>query len=231
MYKLKRRKPNDFAPPSLAAHSTAQDSCRTSYLVQAEIFDVDVASESGIEEQIPAGVVIVVVDVYAIAVPFPIAAAIEVVGGYYPVRIVVKDHATRAVVDPPRDEHLLDALIMTVRISAPWPDAVVLGIPASMGVVRIVPALVLAVVVPVVVAANFTFLLTFVLAVVVPVIAVTVVVAVPLRCCDRERSCQSYEQSDGYDLAHKSSLQKLPCRRSHLCPMSVNLPVRLSAVG
>src|SRR5216684_2014030 len=33
-------------------------------LVQAEILDVDIAPEAGVEEQVPAGVMIVVVDIY-----------------------------------------------------------------------------------------------------------------------------------------------------------------------
>jgi hypothetical protein len=48
-------------------------------LVRAEILDVDGASETGIEEQVPAGVMIVVIHIHAVAFPLPIAAAIQVV--------------------------------------------------------------------------------------------------------------------------------------------------------
>jgi hypothetical protein len=44
--------------------------------VEAGIFDVDVAAQAGVEEQIPAWMVIVVVDIDAVAVPFPISAAV-----------------------------------------------------------------------------------------------------------------------------------------------------------
>ena len=95
------------------------------YLLQAEILDVDVASESRIEQQIPAGVVIVVVDVYAIAVPFPIAAVIEVVGGNHPVRIVVQHHAPRPVIDSPRDKLRFHVFVAAMRVRPARPNAVV----------------------------------------------------------------------------------------------------------
>ena len=192
------------------------------YLLQAEILDVDVASESRIEQQIPAGVVIVVVDVYAVAVPCPIAAAIEVVGGHHPVRIVVQHHAPRPVIDSPRDKLRFHVFVAAMRVRPARPHAVVFGIPvAVVGVLRVIPALVFSIVVPII-AAIFVFLLTFVLAIVVPVIAV------PLGCCDRERSCQSHEQSARYDFAHKCFLQKLPCWSVFLRLMPQNLPVRIS---
>jgi hypothetical protein len=192
------------------------------YLLQAEILDVDVASESRIEQQIPAGVVIVVVDVYPIAVPFPIAAVIEVVGGNHPVRIVVQHHTPRPVIDSPRDKLRFHVFVAAMRVRPARPNAVVFGIPvAVVGVLRVIPALVFAIVVPII-AAIFVFLLTFVFAIVVPVIAV------PLGCCDRERSCQSHDQSARYDFAHKCFLQKLPCWSVFLRLMPQNLPVRIS---
>src|SRR2546428_10146741 len=89
---------------------------------------------------------IVVVDIHAIALPFPIAAAIEVVVGNDPIRIVVEHHAARAVIDPTGDKYFSHVVVAAVRIGAPRLDAVVVGIPVGMGVVRIVPALVFAVV-------------------------------------------------------------------------------------
>src|SRR5260370_15884474 len=40
-------------------------------------FDVDVAAQAGVEEQIPARVVVVVVDVNLVTIPLPIAARSE----------------------------------------------------------------------------------------------------------------------------------------------------------
>jgi len=85
---------------------------------------------------------------------------------------------------------------------------------------RVIPALVFSIVVPII-AAILVFLLAFVLAIVVPVIAV------PLACCDRQRSCQSHEQSARYDFAHKCFLQKLRCWSAFLRLMPQNLPVRI----
>ena len=196
--------------------------------MQAEIFHVHVAPQARVEEQVPAGVMIVVVDVYAIAVPFPIATTIEVVGGYHPVRIVVQHHAPRPVIDPPCHKLRSHVIVAAIRIRPARSNAIVVGIPvAVVDVVRVIPALVFPIVVAII--AILVFLLTFVLAIVMPVIAVAAVVAIPLRCCDRERSCESHEQSASYDFAHKSSLQKLRCLPVYLCPIPPNLPVRLSA--
>jgi hypothetical protein len=135
--------------------------------VETEILDVHIAAEAGVEKQVPAGMVIVVVDVYAIAVPFPIAAAIQVVGGNYPVRIVVEHHATRSEVDPPGDKYFAYVLVVAIRIRPPWPNTVVLGIPIGVGVVRIVPAFVVSVVM-----AIAAILSMFVFAFMLPVVVV-----------------------------------------------------------
>src|SRR4029077_13090895 len=98
---------------------------------------------------------IVVVDVDPIAVPFPIAAAIEVVVGNHPIRIVVEDHAASPVIDPARDKYFSYVLVAAVRIGASRLEAFAVGIPVGMWVVRIVPALVFAVIVPVAFVATF----------------------------------------------------------------------------
>src|SRR5260370_37167129 len=126
--------------------------------MHAEIFDVDGASETGIEEQVPAGVMIVIVYIDAVTVPFPIAAAIEVVGGNRPLRIVVEHHAPQAEIDAPRDEYFSHVSIAPVRIKPPRLDAVVVVVPAPVVVAFpvFIPALVLAIVMAVaVVAAIF----------------------------------------------------------------------------
>src|SRR6267143_6616435 len=111
-----------------------------------------VASETSIEEQVPAGVMIVVVHVHAVAVPFPIAAAIEVVGGNHPVRIVIEHDAPSPEIHSPGDEFTSHVSIAPVRIRPPWPDAVVIvvPIPVVIAIRLFVPALVLSVVVAVV---------------------------------------------------------------------------------
>src|SRR5260370_22382409 len=105
-----------------------------------------VASETGIEEQVPAVVMIVVVHVHAVAVPFPIAAAIEVVGGNHPVRIVIEHDAPSPEIHSPGDEFTSHVFVAAVRIRPPGPDTVVVGIPVRVWVVRIVPAFVISVV-------------------------------------------------------------------------------------
>src|SRR6266513_2376162 len=158
-------------------------------LVHAGILDVDVASEASVEEQVPAGVMIVVVDIDAVAVPFPIAAAIEVVRGNHPVRIVIEHDAPSPEIHPPGDEFTSHVFVAAVRIRPPGPDTVVVGIPVRMRVVRIVPA--------------------FVLPVVVAVVPVTMVIAILIWCGHRQRSGQSQEHYARYHFAHKSSLSKV----------------------
>jgi hypothetical protein len=58
---------------------------RAIFLVHAKIFYVHVAAQPRVEQQIPSWMMIVIVNVDAIAIPFPIAAAIQVVGSHYPV--------------------------------------------------------------------------------------------------------------------------------------------------
>src|SRR6266571_1631677 len=115
----------------------------------AKILDVDGASEPRVEQQIPSRVVIVVVHIDAIAFPFPVAAAVEVVIGHNPVRIVKQHHAPGAVIDPPRDEYLSHVPVAAVRIGASGADAIVVGIPLAIvvTVAVLVPALVFTVVV------------------------------------------------------------------------------------
>src|SRR5260370_37383732 len=117
-----------------------------------------VASETGIEEQVPAGVMIVVVHVHAVAVPFPIAAAIEVVGGNHPVRIVIEHDAPSPEIHSPGDEFTSHVFVAAVRIRPPGPDTVVVGIPVRVWVVRIVPAFVISVVMAVAVVAPVVLL-------------------------------------------------------------------------
>src|SRR6266446_2745828 len=127
-------------------------------LSHAGEFDVDVAAQSGVEEQIPARMMVVVVDIDLIAIPLPVAATVEVVRGNYPVRAIVKDDIARAVVDRARDEDLLHMLVMAMRIVAAGRDAIVLIVPTA------------------VIGAGFLFFPAFVLAV---VMTFAVVVFVP----------------------------------------------------
>ncbi len=81
-------------------------------------------------------------------------------------------------------------LVTAVGISAPWLDAVVVGIPIGMGVVGIIPTLVIAIVMAV---AIVVLVLSFVLPVVVTIVPIAVVVAVLGRSGDGKRSRQSHE--------------------------------------
>src|SRR6266513_2222504 len=173
-------------------------------LVHAGILDVDVASEASVEEQVPAGMMIVVVDIDAVAVPFPIAAAIEVVRGNHPVRIVIEHDAPSPEIHPPGDEFTSHVFVAAVRIRPPGPDTVVVGIPVRM----MVPAFVISVVMPIAAIVS-VFVIAFVLPVVVAVVPVTMVIAILIWCGHRHRSGQSQEHYARYHFAHKSSLSKV----------------------
>src|SRR5713101_5751713 len=108
---------------------------------------------------------VVVVDVDLVAIPLPIAAAVEVVGGDYPVGAIVKDHVARAVVDGARDKYFSDMFVAAARIVATGNDAVVLVVPAA------------------IIVAHFLLFLALVLAVVVMIVAVAAVIAILARRC------------------------------------------------
>ena len=112
--------------------------------MRAEIFDVDVAPKAGVEEQIPPGVMIVVVDIDLIAVPSPIAAAVEIVRSYDPIGIVVEDHMTRARIEAANDNDLTNARVTAARMVVANASSIVIPI---VSVVVLVPAFLPAVVV------------------------------------------------------------------------------------
>src|SRR5262249_40859539 len=155
--------------------------------------------QARVEEHIPAGMVIVVVDVDFVPVPSPVAAARDVVIGDDPRRAVVKNDAARVIVNADGD-----IFAANVRITASWIamagfKAGALSVPVPIvRIVGIVPPLVLAVVVPivaVVVVPVTVFLLAFVLAVI-----VAVVVAI-LR--EGSRTLREHHgQSSGKDSEH-----------------------------
>jgi hypothetical protein len=171
----------------LAEHSSAEVFYGLTFLVHAKIFDVDVAPEASVEEQIPAGVMIVVVYIDAVAVPFPIAAAIKVVRGDHPVRIVMEHDAPSPEIHSPGDEFTSNVFVAAVRIRPPGPDTVVVGIPVRVWVVRIVPASVISVVMSIATIVS-VFVIAFVFPVVVAIVPVTIVIAILMRCGDRQRS-------------------------------------------
>lgn len=143
-------------------------------LVDTGVLDVDVAAEASVEEQIPAGVIVVVVDVDLIAVPIPVAAAGSVVSGNDPVGAIEEDEAARANVKGADDVDVSYVLVATVRIGMAWADAGAVVVPAGvMGIVRIVPALMIAVIVAIALVIIAVMLIpALVLAVVVAVVAV-----------------------------------------------------------
>src|ERR1700732_1283073 len=102
-----------------------------SALPHAGEFDVDGAAQPGVEEQVPARVVVVVVDVDLVAVPTPIAAVVEIIGGYHPVGAIVENHVARAVIDGARDEYFPDMLVVAARITAAGEDSIVIILPTA----------------------------------------------------------------------------------------------------
>lgn len=80
--------------------------------MHAKIFDVDVAAEAGVEEQIPTRVMVVVVNVHLIAFPLPIAAAVEIVGSNDPIEIVVEKDVPSAVIKGKLSKPFLAGIIM-----------------------------------------------------------------------------------------------------------------------
>src|SRR5258707_3283294 len=134
---------------------------------------------------------VVVVDVDLVPFPFPIAAAVEVIRGHYPVGIVVQDDAARAVIDSASDEDAAHVLVAAEGISAARTDALVVIVPIAMVLADLVllPPFVLAVVVALVVAVLVP---SFMLAIVVMV--VTAVIAMLIAVLERNSQGQSASQ-------------------------------------
>jgi len=172
--------------------------------VRAEIFDVDVAPKAGVEEQIPPGVMVVVVDIDLIAVPSPIAAAVEIVRSYDPIGIVIQEDVPSAVVNATRDENLSYVLVAAVGICAARADAIVIGIPFAIviAVAMLVPALVLAIVVAIAFIVT-VFVPTFMLSVVMPIVTIAAVVAILRRRGQRQNACQRHENNACKEFAHQ----------------------------
>src|SRR5882762_1235408 len=149
---------------------------------------------------------IVVVHIHPIAFPFPMATAIQVVGGHYPIGIVVEHDTARPVIDAPGDKDFSHMPVPPIRIGASRPDAVVIvvPIPVVVAVPVLVPALVFSVVVAIVIVAPM-LVPAFVLAVIVAVVAVL------SGCPERQTPGHGHKQCPSYDFAHKSSLQRLHC--------------------
>src|SRR5260370_22399304 len=91
---------------------------------------------------------VIVVDVNLVALPLPVAAAVEIIRGYHPVGIVVQHHAARAVIDSTSDEDTAYVLVAAEGIRAARTDALVIIVPIAVVLADLVllPALMLAVV-------------------------------------------------------------------------------------
>src|SRR5215831_16013052 len=91
--------------------------------------------------------VVVVVDVHSVAIPFPVAAARNVIGRHNPIGLVVENDAPCARIEVADDNHVADVRVTAVRIVAAGANALAIVIPiiVVMAVV-LVPAFVLAVV-------------------------------------------------------------------------------------
>src|SRR5205823_7020889 len=163
--------------------------------------DGDVAAQAGVEEQIPPWMMVVVVDVHAIAFPLPVAAVVDIVRSDHPVGVVIQEDVASAIVNAARDENFAHVLVMTVRISAARTNAGFIILPATIIIaVVLVPALVFAVIV--IPAIIVMFVPPFVLAVVMTVVTIV------LRCRRYQSACQCHEYETRSE-EHTSELQSL----------------------
>src|SRR5260370_16479078 len=73
--------------------------------LHAEELDVNGAAEARVEQHVPAGMAVVVIDIDAVAIPFPVAAARNVVGRDDPIGLVVENNVPRARLESPAPNH------------------------------------------------------------------------------------------------------------------------------
>src|SRR5215472_15459911 len=95
------------------------------WLPDSRKFDVHGTSEPGVEEQIPARMVVVVVDVNFVSVPIPVAATWSVIVGYDPRGVVVKDDAAHAGFIGANDIDAAHMVVAAVGIAIAETNAVV----------------------------------------------------------------------------------------------------------
>jgi len=108
---------------------------------------VNVAAEARIEEQVPAGMAVVVIHLDAVAIQLPIAAAMSVVGRNHPIGLVVENDMSRARVEAANDNDFTDVWITAVLVPT-FVFAVVVVVALVIIVIAVlVPALVFAVVI------------------------------------------------------------------------------------
>jgi hypothetical protein len=117
-------------------------------LADAGEFYVDGAAEARVEKQIPAGVMVVVIDIDIVTVPTPVAAVRHIVGSDDPIGAVVEDDVACANIETASNVVLLHVFVTAVRIVTAGLDAIAVVIPVRVvGVVRIIPAFVFSIVV------------------------------------------------------------------------------------
>ena len=88
------------------------------FLAHAQVFDVEVAARAGVEEQIPARMMVIVVDINLMVIPLPIATTVEIVRGHDQIGIIVEGHAARAIVDATGYEDLSHMFVAALGIGA-----------------------------------------------------------------------------------------------------------------
>src|SRR5436309_7632613 len=156
--------------------------------LHAEELGVNGTDEARIEQHIPARMQVVIIDIDAVAIPFPVATARNVVGRDDPIGLVVENDVPRARIEAADDNDVPNVRVTAARIVVAGANALAIIIPIVVvaTTVMLVPAFVLAVVVAVVV-------IIIVIAVLIPALVFTVVVVLrPGRGSRREGK---YERS------------------------------------
>src|SRR6266436_2968886 len=117
--------------------------------LHAEELDVNGTAEARIEQHVPAGMAVVVIHIDAVAIPFPVAAARNVVGRDHPIGLVVENDVPRARIEAADDNDVPNVPVTAARIVVAGANALAIIIPIVVlaTVVMLVPAFVLAVVV------------------------------------------------------------------------------------
>src|SRR3989454_8019253 len=142
-----------FRSQSRTARCSRTQCKGTGLVADAEVLDVNVTAEPRVEQQIPAGMVIVVVNINDITVPGPVAAPRYVVRSDHPRGAVVENHLARADVEPSTLPRVSDFHIAAARIRMARTKAVMIVVPIAVLVppLMFVPALVLPLVVALVI--------------------------------------------------------------------------------
>src|SRR5689334_3484704 len=99
------------------------------------------SAKARIEEHVPAGMVVVVIDVDAVTFPFPVTAARNIVWRHHPIGLVVENNVPRTRIEAADNYDVTSVRVTAARIVVAGANALAIVIPIAVviTVIMLVP--------------------------------------------------------------------------------------------